>query len=39
MAKIYDAVLATPLGAGDVALGEIAWALLRGLIYATAFLS
>lgn len=36
--KIYDAVLATPLGAGDVALGEIGWALLRGQIYATAFL-
>ena len=36
--KIYDAVLATPLGAGDVALGEISWALIRGLIYATAFL-
>ena len=24
-AKIYDAMLATPLGPGDVALGEIAW--------------
>ena len=36
--KIYDAVLATPLGAGDVALGEITWALIRGLIYAAAFL-
>ena len=36
--KIYDAVLATPIGAGDVALGEITWALIRGLIYATAFL-
>jgi lipooligosaccharide transport system permease protein len=36
--KVYDAVLATPLGPGDVALGEITWALVRGLIYATAFL-
>ena len=27
--KTYDAVLATPLGVGDVALGEIAWALIR----------
>jgi lipooligosaccharide transport system permease protein len=37
-AKVYDAVLATPLGAGDVALGEIGWALLRGLLYAMVFL-
>ncbi len=37
-AKTYDAILATPLGVEDVALGEIAWALLRGLMYATAFL-
>jgi lipooligosaccharide transport system permease protein len=36
--KIYDAVLSTPLTPGDVALGEIGWALTRGLIYATAFL-
>ena len=26
--KLYDAVLATPLGVADIALGEIAWALL-----------
>jgi lipooligosaccharide transport system permease protein len=38
-AKTYDAVLATPLGPGDVALGEIGWALIRGQIYATAFLA
>jgi lipooligosaccharide transport system permease protein len=31
-------VLATPLGPADVALGEIAWAQLRGTIYSTAFL-
>ena len=37
-AKLYDAMLATPLGAGDVALGEIGWALVRGLLYAIAFL-
>jgi lipooligosaccharide transport system permease protein len=36
--KVYDAVLATPIGAGQVALGEITWALMRGLIYAAAFL-
>jgi len=37
-AKTYDAVLATPLGAGDVALGEMIWALMRGALYAVAFL-
>jgi lipooligosaccharide transport system permease protein len=37
-AKLYDAMLATPLGPGDVALGEIGWALVRGLLYAIAFL-
>ena len=37
-ARTYDAVLATPLGVGDVAVGEVGWALIRGAIYATAFL-
>jgi lipooligosaccharide transport system permease protein len=37
-AKIYDAVLATPLGPLDVASGEITWALARGMIYSAAFL-
>ncbi len=37
-AKTYDAVLATPLGPGDVAVGEITWSLLRGAIYAVCFL-
>lgn len=37
-AKLYDSVLATPLGPRDVAIGEITWALLRGLVYAAAFL-
>lgn len=36
--KIYDAMLATPLGAADVALGEIGWAMLRGFMYSTSFL-
>jgi lipooligosaccharide transport system permease protein len=35
--KVYDAVLATPLGPGDVALGEISWALIRGTLYAIGF--
>jgi lipooligosaccharide transport system permease protein len=30
-------MLATPLGAMDVALGEIAWSQIRGGMYATAF--
>ena len=37
-AKIYDAILSTPLGVDDVAQGEITWALLRGVLYAIAFL-
>jgi lipooligosaccharide transport system permease protein len=35
--KVYDAVLATPLGPRDIAVGETAWALFRGLIYAVGF--
>jgi len=38
VAHTYDAVLATPLGTADVALGEIGWALARGMTYAVAFL-
>jgi len=37
-AKVYDAALSTPLGPLDVALGEITWALSRGLLYAITFL-
>jgi len=36
--KTYDAVLATPLGPGDVALGEIAWAVIRASLYALGFM-
>jgi lipooligosaccharide transport system permease protein len=36
--KLYDAVLATPLGVADIALGEITWALFRGTLYAFGFL-
>jgi lipooligosaccharide transport system permease protein len=38
-AKLYDAMLATPLGPIDIAVGEIAWALLRGGMYACGFLA
>ncbi len=38
-AKLYDAVLATPLEPRDVALGEVTWALLRGTFYSMAFLA
>ena len=37
-AKLYDATLATPMRSGDVALGEIGWALIRGGLYAFAFM-
>jgi len=35
--KIYDAALATPLTSGDVALGEILNATIRGAAYSVAF--
>ena len=38
-AKLYDAMLATPLGPVDIALGEIGWALLRGGLYSLGFLA
>jgi len=37
-ARIYDGALATPMSPGDVAMGEITWALIRGQIYAVGFL-
>jgi lipooligosaccharide transport system permease protein len=37
-AHTYDGVIATPLGPRDIAVGEITWALLRGLMYSTVFL-
>ena len=36
--RTYDAVLATPLAVGDIALGEAISALARGGVYAVAFL-
>ncbi|MEC3981264.1 ABC transporter permease [Amycolatopsis sp. H20-H5] len=38
-ANTYEAMLATPIGPLDVALGEIAWAVLRGGVYAVSFLA
>jgi lipooligosaccharide transport system permease protein len=38
IAKTYDAVLATPLGVRDVAIGELTWSLIRGTVYSFAFL-
>jgi lipooligosaccharide transport system permease protein len=35
--KLYDSILSTPLGPKDIAAGETAWALFRGLIYAVGF--
>ncbi len=37
-AKLYDSALATPMRSGDLALGEISWALIRGGLYACAFM-
>lgn len=36
--KLYEGMLSTSLGPLDVALGEILYALLRGLLYATGFM-
>jgi lipooligosaccharide transport system permease protein len=38
-AKTYEAMLSTSMGPLDVALGEITWALLRGLAYAIGFMA
>jgi lipooligosaccharide transport system permease protein len=37
-ARLYEAVLATPMNANDVALGEIGWAVIRGSLYSFAFM-
>jgi lipooligosaccharide transport system permease protein len=37
--KTYDAVLATPMSPGDVALGEIGWAIIRSTLYSVGFLA
>lgn len=37
--KLYKTMLSTPLGPLDIALGEIIWALIRGLVYSIGFLT
>jgi lipooligosaccharide transport system permease protein len=37
-ARLYDAMLATPLRPWDVATGEVTWALLRGTAYSAMFI-
>ncbi|GAB1645699.1 ABC transporter permease [Krasilnikovia sp. MM14-A1259] len=36
--RLYDGMLATPVRPIEVALGELAWAMIRGNLYAAAFL-
>jgi lipooligosaccharide transport system permease protein len=36
--KTFDAILSTPLSPGDIAVGELVWALIRGGVYAVAFI-
>jgi lipooligosaccharide transport system permease protein len=36
--KTYDAILVTPMDPGDVALGEIGWAVIRATLYALGFM-
>jgi len=37
--KTYDSILSTPVGPADVTVGETAWALFRGFLYAVSFLA
>jgi lipooligosaccharide transport system permease protein len=36
--KTFASILATPLSPGDIALGELGWALIRGGMYALGFM-
>jgi lipooligosaccharide transport system permease protein len=36
--KVYDAMLSTPVSPNDVATGETLWAVVRAMLYSTAFL-
>lgn len=37
--RTFQSILATPLGVRDVAIGELAWALIRGGLYALGFIA
>jgi len=37
--KTFTSILSTPLSPGDVAVGELAWALIRGGLYAIGFMA
>ena len=36
--RLYEGILATPVRPIEIALGELAWAMVRGNLYAAAFL-
>jgi len=36
--KTYDGILATPMGIGEIAIGEMLWALMRASLYAVTML-
>ena len=38
-AKVYDAMLSTPVRPNDVAVGETMWAVVRSLLYSIAFVA
>jgi lipooligosaccharide transport system permease protein len=37
--KVYEAMLSTPVGPKDVAVGETMWAVVRAMLYSTGFLA
>lgn len=37
--KTFASILSTPLSSGDIALGELIWALIRGGLYAIGFMA
>ena len=37
--KTFASILSTPLSPGDIALGELGWALIRGGLYAVGFMA
>ncbi len=37
--RLYDGILATPVRPTEIAMGELAWAMLRGNLYSAAFLA